>query len=174
MKTCGYCGRENENAAVVCRECGLSEFPEEGSAHVAPVGKIIESEPEPPAPDVTPDQEAAICPFCLFPNLPDREWCKQCGSPFNTSALGPVESALAVGFMWRGAVRGHPKRFVLLVIWIFFFPLCCISLLAALAALFFGEFPIMIVCLAYAAIPVSMLYQVTKNYVTLHEVKLDE
>jgi len=28
MKTCGYCGRENEDSAIACRECGLSEFPE--------------------------------------------------------------------------------------------------------------------------------------------------
>ena len=176
MKICGYCGRENDDAAVVCRECGLSEFSEDADekAQTSKVGEIPEVEFNQPVPDVAADQEAAICPFCLFPNLPDREWCKQCGSPFNTSALGPFESALAAGSMWRGAVRGRPKRFVLLVCWIFFFPVCCISLWAALAAPFFDEFPSMIVCLAYAAIHASMLYQVTRNYVTLPKVKFDQ
>jgi hypothetical protein len=26
MKECAYCGRENEDAAVCCRECGTTEF----------------------------------------------------------------------------------------------------------------------------------------------------
>ena len=77
MKTCGYCGRENEDSATVCRECGQSEFP---SPRVAQPPEI-EREPEILEPDVASGQEAAICPFCLFPNVPERKWCKGCGSP---------------------------------------------------------------------------------------------
>src|SRR6185503_16068347 len=110
MKTCGYCGRENEDSATVCRECGQSEFPEtaEERARAAQAQQLVEPEREVPEPDVASGEEASICPFCLFPNLPDREWCKNCGSPFNTSVMGPFEYAWAEGFVWRGAVRGRP------------------------------------------------------------------
>ena len=145
MKTCGYCGRENEDAAVVCRECGLSEFPEASKKNAptvhaaAPVVAAV-TEPEIPTPDVGSDQEAALCPFCLFPNLPDRGWCKQCGTPFNTSVLGPFEGALAEGFMWRSAVRGRPRLWVLLVIWVIFFPVFFAGALTAIVAVCLGTF----------------------------------
>jgi len=103
MKTCGYCGRENEDAAVVCRECGMSEFPvpAAGKAQASHAEAMTVAEPEPPTPDVALDQEAAICPFCLFPNLPDREWCKQCGAPFN------MDSVFA--FILSGSIHGSGR-----------------------------------------------------------------
>jgi hypothetical protein len=172
MKTCGYCGRENEDAAVVCRECGLSEFPKEEKN--TPIVHAAEAAPEIPTPDVESDQEAALCPFCLFPNLPDRGWCKQCGTPFNTSVMGPFEGALAEGFMWRSVVRGHPKGWVVVAVWIIFCPWFCIASLSFLGFLVAGLIPPAILMAVSAAIPFMILYQVTKNYVELPEIKLDE
>ena len=176
MKTCGYCGRENEDAAVICRECGLSDFPEasEKNAPVAHVQAPAIDEPEIPTPDVGPDQEAALCPFCLFPNLPDQPCCKQCGTPFNISAMGPFEGALAEGFMWRSMVRGRPKRWVLVVVWISCFPWLCFAAFAALGLLLTGVISAALLMAVISVVPFMILYQVTKNYVTLPELKLDE
>jgi hypothetical protein len=172
MKTCGYCGRENEEDAVFCKECGLSEFPETASAQEVPA--IKEAEPEIPTPDVGPDQEAAICPFCLFPNLPDPPCCKRCGTPFNTSVMGPFEGALAEGFMWRSVVRGRPKRWVMLVVWVLFSPLFCVGALSILTGIIILDPFVLITGALSAVIALSMLYQVTKNYVNVPKVKLDE
>jgi hypothetical protein len=174
MKICGYCGRENEENAAYCVICGLSEFAvpaEIGAEQPEPVEAVVEI----PEPDIGPDSEAAICPFCLFPNLPTRKWCKQCGAPVdNLTTLGPFESALAWGCMWRGAVRNKPKPFVLLGVWCIFLPGFCAGLLLVLCALFFFNIPVLVVGLLYAAIPFSMLYQVTRNYVTLPKPTLEE
>lgn len=176
MKTCGYCGRENEDSAVACRECGLSEFSQTSAekALKAKAQETIEPEPEMPDPEITADQEAAICPFCLFPNLPNRQWCKSCGTPFNTSVMGPFESALAEGFMWRSIVRGHPKPIVLITVWISCFPFVLFAAFAVLAALISGVMLFVPIGVIYAAIPGSLLYQVTRNFLTIPKPKLDE
>jgi hypothetical protein len=176
MKTCGYCGRENEDSASVCRECGQREFPEtvDEKARAAQARQIVEPEPELPEPDVVSGEEACLCPFCLFPNLPEREWCKNCGSPFNTSVMGPFESALAEGFMWRGAVRGRPKPIVVLAVWM----LCLPTALGSIGAVWMGIASGGLVLTAggslYAVVAVVLLYQVTKNFLTLPKPKLDD
>jgi hypothetical protein len=183
MKTCGYCGRESEDSAVVCRECGLSEFqdPAAEKARAAQAQEVVEVEPEIPEPDVASGEEACICPFCLFPNLPDRQWCKYCGSPFNASFMGPFESALAAGPMWRGVVRGRPKPIVLITIWIWFLPafVCGVAtilfgLIAVLAGLFSGILLSLGVGLLYSVISASMLFQVTRNFLTIPKPKFDD
>jgi len=176
MKTCGYCGRENEDSAIVCRECGLSEFPETAEEKARAAQSLVEPEPEPEplAPDVTADSEAAICPFCLFPNLPEREWCKQCGTPFNTSVMGPFEAALAEGFVYRGIVRGRPKPIVLITMWVLCLPLVIVGACMILAGFLLGVLPIILFGLVYIAIPGSILFQVTRNFTTIPKPKLDE
>lgn len=176
MKTCGYCGRENEDSEVVCRECGMSEFPEtvEEKARAAQAQQIVEPEPELPEPDVVSGEEACLCPFCLFPNLPEREWCKNCGSPFNTSVMGPFEYALAEGFVWRGAVRGRPKPIVVVAVWMLGLP----TILGSVSAVWLGRHgggPVIVAGgLLYGILVALILYKVTKNFLTLPKPKLDE
>jgi hypothetical protein len=175
MKTCGYCGRENEDSAAFCLACGLSEFAESTPAIAPPPESVAESEIAGPEPDVLPDDEAALCPSCLFPNLPHRQWCKRCGVPISgVPGFGPFESAVAWGCAWRGAVRGRPKPIVLFGIWFFFLPGFLVAGLFFLVALFTGFLPGLLLACAYGAIPFSMLYQVTRNYLTIPKPSLDE
>src|ERR1043166_2109055 len=116
MKRCAYCGQENEDTSVHCRECGTEEFlvptltEPTNADSVAPKSESPELMPEIPA-----DGESVLCTRCLFPNLPDHYWCKRCGSPIDFGAIvGPVDAARASGFMWRDALQGRPKTFVLL------------------------------------------------------------
>jgi hypothetical protein len=176
MKTCGYCGRENEDSAIVCRECGLSEFPDsaEEKARAAQAQEVVEAESEIPEPDVTSGEEACICPFCLFPNLPDRGWCKNCGTPFNISVMGPFESALARGCMYRGIVRGRPKPIVFTVVWLSCFPAILLGLIATVGGVLTLYLPIFFIGILCCAISGSFLIQVTRNYLTIPKPKLDE
>lgn len=164
MKTCGYCGRENEDDAVFCSECGQDEFPT--------VEIETKPEPEPLTPDVSPDEEAAICPFCLFPNLTTRQWCKQCDAPIMGVGFDPLKSAWALGSMWRGVVRGRPKTWVFFGVWAYFLPGVFFAPWAFLSGAYSNSLPLVILSLVYAAIDASMLYQVTRNYLTIPKPKL--
>jgi hypothetical protein len=170
MRICDYCGHENADDAVFCSGCGQDEF-------IQPKAEPqkVETEPKlaPPVPDVLPDEEAAICPFCLFPNLPTRQWCKQCDAPILGVGFAPWESAWACGCMWRGAVRGRPKAFVLFGIWAFFLPGLIASLILLVSGLGFGFLPGICLGLAYGAIDFTMLFRVTRNYFTIPKVRLD-
>ncbi len=183
MKTCGYCGRENEDSAAVCRECGQSEFPEtaeeknralEEEAREAQARAAAEREPEVPESDVASGEEACICSVCLFPNLPEREWCKNCGAPFNTSVMGPFESAIARGFMYRGIVRGRPKPIILVTVWVACAPIVIIGAIMSLVGLMHGLLPMIAAGLLACAIPGSILFQVTRNFITIPKPKLDD
>jgi hypothetical protein len=175
MKTCGYCGRENEDSAIVCRECGLSEFPDSAAekARAAQAQEVVEAEPEIPEPDVASGEEACICPFCLFPNLPEREWCKNCGGPFNTSVMGPFECALARGFMYRSIVRGRPKPIVFVGIWLSCFPVVFLGLIVIVGGILALDSRVISIGLL-CAIPAYFLIRVTRNYLTIPKPKLDD
>jgi Putative prokaryotic signal transducing protein len=41
MKECAYCGRQNEDAAMRCQECGTDEF------KTGALAKVIDPEPDP-------------------------------------------------------------------------------------------------------------------------------
>lgn len=153
MKACAWCGRENDDDAIYCRECGTtfaipgpSEPPEEQLTE--PVDEYPEL-----LPDVSPSGEYALCPSCVFPNVPDVQWCKQCGAPMNfISTIGPLERCYAEGFAYRRAVRGRPKFIVVLGIWFLFFPslLACIGLFCSTVGLgvlneFIGFWPFRVV-----------------------------
>jgi hypothetical protein len=181
MKSCAYCGRENEDDAVRCRECGTAQF-------VLPASPAASSqkqtEPVAEAPELESDEsvegEAALCTYCVFPNSPEAAWCKRCGASMSyASIVGPLDVAVASGFMWRGAVRGRPKPFVLISVWVLFFPKLVLNLLAALSVLVVGfagpwSLALFWLALAFAAVAFMMLYQVTRNYLTIPRRRLDE
>jgi hypothetical protein len=207
MKECAWCGRENDDDAIYCRECGTTF--------------AIPGPPEPPAeqktetvdefpelePDVSPGGEYALCPSCVFPNVPDVQWCKRCGAPLNfISTIGPLEHLYAEGFAYRRAVRGRPKFVVVLGIWLLFLPglLGCISVFCGTVgngaldglAIFWpsrvvtisaragsnfsgghsGFMDVLLVLLSvfWGAVCAVMLYRVTKNYLTIPKLHLDD
>ena len=84
-----------------------------------------------------------------------------------------------MGFAYRAAVRGHPKVFVVIGIWVLFLP----NLLANAAALsliissgmdlFVGGI-VLWFCIGSGAFSAAMLYKVTNNYLTIPKLVLDE
>src|SRR5215813_9355731 len=130
MKKCIHCGSENLDDLTNCCDCGATEFTLLESQSLPSEAEAESALTPEPWPVVLPETESALCTYCLFPNPPDEPSCKRCGSPLNFSSIvGPLEVALASGFMWRGAVRGRPKNFVLAGVWFLFFPRLILNLL---------------------------------------------
>jgi hypothetical protein len=187
MKLCDYCGCENSDNASHCCDCGTNEFV--AAAVVAPAlsqqrheSAGAEVEPEFPEvePDIDPEQESALCPACLFPNVPDVPWCKRCGSPIGpTAGFVPTEAIFSVGCVYRGALRGHPKPLVVCGIWLIFFPgfLLCAS---RVAAFLFGQIDnvpsLLGLWLAVIGLMISgtMLYRITRNYFSIPNKAADD
>jgi hypothetical protein len=124
-------------------------------------------------------EEVALCPCCLFPNLPEVPWCKRCGAAITAvSTFAPLESAQATGLVYRGAVRGHPKLFVLVIIWLWFLPslLAHISILFGILSGWFsgvdGVFYLWWAVIG-GAISAILLYRVTWNYFNIPKPKLE-
>jgi hypothetical protein len=82
------------------------------------------------------------------------------------------DAARAAGFVFRRAVEGRPKLIVVLGIWLYFFPAFLVNL-QLLAAILSGDFGglrglvLVWLALAGATVCASMLYRVTRNYVTM-------
>lgn len=124
-----------------------------------------------------------LCTYCVFPNSPEASWCRKCGSPVNYGGIvGPVDAARATMFMWLGALRGRPKVFVLVTIWIFFLPLFLIQLFGTLAFAWLfltGEAnPFTVFVMGYSVVLCGaaflMLFQVTRNFFTVPKITLDD
>jgi hypothetical protein len=178
MKKCFYCGAEYPDDANICvmDHTSLRGTSSETAAidtvsiekKLEPAVETVELES-----DVPPDGEAELCISCLFPNLPDSRWCKQCGAPMSSMVgfLMP-DAAQAVGFVFRRAVETPANFVVLCGIWVFYFPGFVLNALAlrwifdsgigGLAGL--ALFWLTVVC---GAICASMLYRVTRNYITI-------
>jgi hypothetical protein len=62
MKLCDYCGRENEDEAVYCRECGTQEFTKPG-IEVTEAAQPSE-EPEPPESELVVSDVPTTCAWC--------------------------------------------------------------------------------------------------------------
>jgi len=181
MKRCDYCGRKNQDDADFCTGCGTTEFVGAVPATILQkqqtedLEQILEV-----VPDVSPMGESALCLACLFPNLPDASWCKKCGAPIGAvSTYCPLQTARTVGFAFRGAFKGHPKRFVLLAIWLVAFPILAggvYGLISIFAERIEGILGVVLFWrgVVSSTIAASMLYRVTRNYVTIPEPKLDE
>ena len=81
MMTCPACGKENEDAAVLCRRCRgpLRDEPDEELAHEAAQGH-----PQPAAtadePTASSDSLGEVCRRCDSYNEPGARRCSSCGS----------------------------------------------------------------------------------------------
>ncbi|MCP5520296.1 MAG: hypothetical protein H7A46_01955 [Verrucomicrobiales bacterium] len=193
MKTCAYCGRENRDDARCCCECGTAEFKEQTSTAVPdtfakPRGSPathavattgipepvsgVERETEISATGNTDDDETVLCTYCVRLNSSQAIWCCECGASISyASIVGPVDAAYASGFMWRGALRGRPRFFVLFGTWALFFPRLMLSLLALICAPLTGVRDVAaavlyLTALGNGAIALAMLSKVTSNYAT--------
>jgi hypothetical protein len=173
MKNCAYCGRENADNGMRCCECGTEEFVDPASPPPAAPPRKIENRVEipDPEPDVGPDDESALCTFCLFPNRPEISWCKRCGGPIgSTTSIVPTDAILTMGFVYRGAVEGNPKLLVLFGVWILFFPGFVANGLVLLCVLGgviggMGGVAYFWSSLLGGAICSTMLYRATRNYI---------
>jgi hypothetical protein len=181
LKTCSYCGRENQDDAANCCGCGMTEFsipiPPSSSQPLDAETTVQLSEI---VPDESPAGEHALCPSCLFPNLPEAPWCKRCGAPISASAMfAPIESAYIVGFAYRAALQGWPRPFVLFGTWLIFLPSVAINLTMIFALLYshasgYVTVALLWLCTGYCAMSASMIYRVTSNYLTIPKPRLDE
>lgn len=172
MKACAYCGRENADDVPHCRECGSADFvaAPPAPASAAPVQKTEAVEVPDPEPDAAPDGESALCLVCLFPNVPDVNWCKRCGAPMGpTTSIVPTDAALSMGYVYRGAVQNRPKPVLLIGVWVLFLP----GLMGngfVLWYVFRGEIvgikgvAALWLALAGGALCAVMLYRVSKKY----------
>jgi hypothetical protein len=174
MKKCAYCGRENEDAAVYCRECGTEVFVVPSRPPPPPM-PVIEKlvEPSEPEPDVAPGAESVLCTACLFPNLPEATWCKSCGAPIGpTTGLVPTDLIRTSGFAYRGAVQRSPSLVVLVGVWVLFLP-CFVGCLGFLLVGLFegwggpGGLFFVWMSVILGGISVAMLYHATRNYLRI-------
>ncbi len=64
-----------------------------------------------------------LCPHCAATNAPAADFCVRCGAPLSVIAsTDPLRASLLVGFLYREAVHGRPKRIVVLGVWLIFLP----------------------------------------------------
>ena len=181
MKECAWCGRENDDDALRCRECGTAEFKGDSAKSIESNEPEIETVAEDTYPDLEPDvsfeDDCELCISCLFPNAPGRPFCKRCGAPVNfISTISPAYWPFAMGFGYRQAVRRRPKLIVLIGIWIIFFPGLIAGLFMIPGILFNrydGLLAIPLISL-YNAVSISMVYRVTKNFCTLPKKNFDD
>lgn len=78
MKLCSYCGRENEDHAVYCRECGTSEFKTcsdeaRDETQTGEAAERLDSELE-------PSDIATTCEWCGRENVGGAVNCQECGT----------------------------------------------------------------------------------------------
>ena len=181
MKTCAYCGRENNDDATRCWDCGTAEFVVPAPAPIQPDSvpvKVDQIGPIPPhdfIPEVVASDEKIVCTSCHAHNTPAAVFCRRCGAPISfISTIGPMETLYAEGFAYRQALQGRPKFVVVLGIWLVFFPAFLgfvggmflilggfIVIGGPAAFIFFALFA------GLSAICAVMIYRVTRNFLTI-------
>ena len=123
------------------------------------------------------DNETTACISCFTPNQPNAAFCEKCGLPLDVSgSLDPMRTIQAEGFLLRKAVTlQHPNFIVLLGIWILFLPWLLVSLLIAVSSIAngkgFADFIFFWSAVALALFAIVMLFRVTKNYLTMPNVR---
>lgn len=101
MKVCHYCGRENTDDAVSCRECGTQEFKSPGNE--APDMVEQSTEPEPIESELSLLNDPKVCEWCGLENVPSAVNCHKCGTPLKSHLAKAPES------MPHSAGPGHAR-----------------------------------------------------------------
>ncbi|MCK4248618.1 MAG: hypothetical protein KAV18_04710 [Candidatus Omnitrophica bacterium] len=108
--------------------------------------------------------EIAICPECMYENLPSVDFCKKCGRPMGLiTTIDPLRRIHAQGWLYRKIVSGPVKPIAFWGMWMIFGP----GLLMPIFFLFpRGRFDLGIACFFIpSALSAMILYRVTKNYI---------
>lgn len=121
--------------------------------------------------------EMQLCISCLSSNFPDAHFCEKCGAPLDFySATAPLERIHAQGFAFRSAVIGRPRLVVVIGMWILFMPGVLVFILRSGILLLDRRQPSYedLISFLYAVFGVLITYRVTKNYMTIPPIKLDD
>jgi hypothetical protein len=130
--------------------------------------------------DVLPDGESELCTACLFPNLVDSRWCKRCDAPMSSISMFLMpDAARAAGFVYRRAVEARPKLVVVCWIWFHFCPGLVVNAMVLLLILGGGVeglrgLATFVLAVIGGSICGSMLYRVTRNYLTMQTTEPNE
>lgn len=99
MKRCDYCGRENQDAAAYCRECGGQEFNDPGKKSQE---EAQQSEADEPAQSELADTPTK-CGWCGRQNPPGTINCHECGTPLERpkdQLVSPAKVAASQRARW--------------------------------------------------------------------------
>jgi ribosomal protein L40E len=130
-------------------------------------------------PNLNPDadqetEEQELCTQCLTSNRPDTNFCRKCGAPLSSyAAIGPYESLLAEGYVYRKASEQPQHLIVVLGIWVIFG-------FSALAGAFFvfinwnyGNLFSVLFGIGLLVVSVLLIGKTTRNYCN-RQVSMDE
>jgi hypothetical protein len=114
------------------------------------------------------------CPSCAAPNIEADEFCHECGYPLSQVAtITPPQVIQAQGFLFRKALAGRPKKITLIGIWICFLPGVIVGVPAAIFLIANGRglegFIFFWGSIALVCVAVTILYRITRNYLTIPE-----
>lgn len=87
MKVCDYCGRENDDAAVSCHECGTQEFQKPGTQ--VPDETQNNAAAESPESKLVVSDTATVCAWCGRENAAGSVNCHECGSSLKRPKAKP-------------------------------------------------------------------------------------
>jgi hypothetical protein len=113
------------------------------------------------------------CGYCGRENEYFAVCCHECGTSgfvySKARASAQTQTKRASGFIWRDTIQRRSKLFVLVGVWVLFFPKFVVSFFGALGILTFGStgsssLETLWLTLVDGAVAFVILYQVTRNY----------
>lgn len=87
MKVCDYCGRENDDAAISCRECGTQEFKK--SSTQVPEEMQNNAAAESPESELLVSDTPTVCEWCGRENAAGSVNCHECGTSLKRPKVKP-------------------------------------------------------------------------------------
>lgn len=122
------------------------------------------------------NDETIVCVSCVAQNRQNALFCENCGFPLGARAtLDPMGAIQAQGDLLHKAVTKRPKFIVLVGIWILFLPWLILTVPIAYNEIANGKdiYDFIFLCgaVALAAVAVRILFVVTKNYLTMPDLR---